>query len=233
MRKGRGPIIYTKGDAGEQGKKKLTLLRQKQEDELLERESKWSWRKLLTGWNREKQNPTAAYNLYERDPDFKNNYGWSIAVGKEDYTPLKHSGLSVFLVNLTAGAMMAPHINPRAAEYGVILEGEGSVQVVFPNGTLAMNAEVKEGDVFWVPRFFPFCQIASRSGAMEFFGFSTSEKKNRPQFLAGGGSILGALVGPELAAAFGAEEEELREIAGAQRESTILPPWPGSEREPK
>ncbi|CAA6669237.1 unnamed protein product [Spirodela intermedia] len=174
-----------------------------------------------------------AYNLYQRTPDFKNDYGWSIAVGEDDYAPLKHARAGVFLVNLTAGAMMAPHINPTAAEYGVVLSGAGSVQVVFPNGSLAMNAEVAEGDVFWVPRYFPFCQVASRSGSMEFFGFTTSARKNRPQFLVGAGSVLRAMMGPELAAAFAAGEDHLRKIAEAQGESTILPPWPRSERSPE
>ena len=48
------------------------------------------------------------------------------------------------------------------------------MKIVFPNGTSAMDAKVKEGDVFWVPRYFPFCQTASRSGPFEFFGFTTS-----------------------------------------------------------
>ncbi|WP_423797085.1 cupin domain-containing protein, partial [Mycobacterium tuberculosis] len=81
-----------------------------------------------------------------------------------DYHPLKHSDIGVYLVNLTAASMLAPHVNPQATEYGIVLAGYGTIQVVYPNGTSATKAEVKEGDVFWIPRFFPFCQIASRSG---------------------------------------------------------------------
>lgn len=244
MRRGSGPIVYTKGDAGEQGKR-LTFMMQAtqteeedEEDEDGEGAKTWAWRKVLNFVLSKKgrELPVAAphaYNLYQRTPDFKNDYGWSIAVGQDDYAPLKHAGAGVFLVNLTAGAMMAPHVNPTAAEYGVVLSGAGSVQVVFPNGTLAMNAEVAEGDVFWVPRYFPFCQVASRSGPMEFFGFTTSARKNRPQFLVGAGSIFRSMMGPELAAAFASSEDDLRKIAEAQGESTILPPWPRSERSPE
>ncbi|MQL87100.1 hypothetical protein Taro_019627 [Colocasia esculenta] len=242
MKQSRGPIVYTKGDAGEQAKKLASLLQSKQETgqtEEAEVKKTWSWRKLLDlimwaddeedGDDRRNEEPVAApepYNLYGRSADFSNDFGWSIALDEGDYAPLKHSGLGVYLVNLTAGAMMAPHLNPTAAEYGVVLRGSGRVQVVFPNGSTAMDAEVTEGDVFWVPRYFPFCQIASRKGSMQFFGFTTSARKNRPQFLVGASSILRTMMGPEMAAAFGTSEDRFRKVAEAQTQSTILPPWP-------
>ncbi|CAA0823176.1 RmlC-like cupins superfamily protein [Striga hermonthica] len=164
-----------------------------------------------------------AYNLYDRKPDFKNDYGWSIALDESDYEPLKYDDFGVYLVNLTAGSMMAPHINPRATEYGIVLSGSGTIQIVFPNGSLAMNAKVAQGEVFWIPRYFPFCQIASRTGPFEFFGFTTSARNNRPQFLAGANSLLQTMSGPEMAAAFGLSEERLNEIVNSQRETTILP----------
>lgn len=118
---------------------------------------------------------------------------------------------------------MAPHVNPTATEYGIVLRGAGTIQIVFPNGTSAMHTEVKEGDVFWIPRYFPFCQIASRTGPMEFFGFTTSARKNRPQFLVGASSVLRTMRGPELAASFGLTDERLRNLTEAQREAVILP----------
>lgn len=119
--------------------------------------------------------------------------------------------------------MMAPHVNPTATEYGIVLSGSGSIRIVFPNGTTALNAEIAEGDVFWVPRYFPFCQIASRTGPLEFFGFTTSARRNRPQFLAGASSVLRTMLGPELAAGFGVDKETLRRVLDAQREAVILP----------
>jgi mannose-6-phosphate isomerase-like protein (cupin superfamily) len=193
----------------------------------------WSWRKLLDSLfaNRDKKTKDYkgkgkspdSYNLYDGKKGFKNNYGWSIALDEFSYSPLRKSGCGVYLVNLTAGSMMAPHLNPKATEYGIVLKGTGMIQVVYPNGTSAMNTEVKEGDVFWVPRYFPFCQIASRAGPMEFFGFTTSARKNRPQFLVGASSILRSMRGPELAAAFGLSLERLGNLTSYQRESVILP----------
>lgn len=119
--------------------------------------------------------------------------------------------------------MMAPHYNPTAVEYGVVLRGSATIQIVFPNGSLAMNTKVNEGDVFWVPRYFPFCQIASRTGPLEFFGFTTSSQKNRPQFLVGQNSLLQTMFGRELVASFGVKEEVFKKFIYAQQESTILP----------
>lgn len=206
-----------------------------------EGQSNWSWGKLwesLVGkQNRkgdkdrrgdrkkgsDKGSGPDPHNLYHRDPDFRNAYGWSIALDGHSYHPLKKSGVGVFLVNLTAGSMLAPHLNPTATEYGIVLSGRGSIQVVYPNGSSAMTARVSEGDVFWIPKYFPFCQIASRAGPFEFFGFTTSAHRNRPQFLVGASSILNTMRGPELATAFGLTEERFDEIVGAQREAIILP----------
>ncbi|KAL3718830.1 hypothetical protein ACJRO7_003871 [Eucalyptus globulus] len=215
----------------------------KDEEDVEEEEKAWSWIKFLTSvftrddrrddrrregkrddrrW-RTGKGPDS-YNLYDRRPDFRNDYGWSVALDESDYKPLKHSGVGVYLVNLTAGSMMAPHVNPRATEYGIVLTGSGTIQIGYPNGSSAVNAKVQEGDVFMVPRYFPFCQISSRSGPLEFFGFTTSARRNRPQFLVGRNSVLQTLLGPELAAAFGVSNETtIRRFLDAQREAVILP----------
>lgn len=122
--------------------------------------------------------------------------------------------------------MMAPHVNPRATEYGIVLKGSGRIQVVFPDGSNAMDTNIKEGDVFFIPRYFAFCQIASKDEPLEFFGFTTSAQKNKPIFLVGATSLVRTMVGPELATAFGVSEETMRRVAKAQHEAVILPtPW--------
>ncbi|KAL4359434.1 hypothetical protein AHAS_Ahas08G0077000 [Arachis hypogaea] len=200
-----------------------------------EKQRVWSWRKLLDSvvcdelkkaWNPNKgmgKKPPHICNLYDRAPDFINSHGWSVAVDGSDYSPLKMSGVGIYHVNLSAGAMMTPHMNPMATEYGIVLRGSGRIQIVFPNGTNAMDAEIKEGDVFFIPRYFPFCQIASKDQPLEFFGFTTSASKNRPQFLVGATSLMRTMMGPELAAAFGVSEETMRHMVDAQHEDVILP----------
>ncbi|XWS28433.1 hypothetical protein CRYUN_Cryun25bG0068500 [Craigia yunnanensis] len=232
-----GPIVYvTKSHAPSiwtkfsqlQEQDRLKHLKSMFQGEHQQEEAEWSWWKLFNtifGIEDNKMNDKApdSYNIYKRSPDFRNNYGWSIALDGSDYGPLEDSGIGIYLVNLTAGSMLAPHVNPKATEYGIVLRGTGRIQIVYPNGTLAMDAKVKEGDVFWVPRFFAFCQIASRTGPFEFFGFTTSSRKNRPQFLVGANSVLHTLNTPELAAAFGVSEERIRRVINAQREAVILP----------
>ncbi|KAL9252460.1 Vicilin-like seed storage protein-like protein [Drosera capensis] len=235
----RGPRVWS--DFLElKDEKKMQQLKElmPDEDQQLEEQDQWSLKKMLTtlllgigdnrreggdGGSRKTGGGPDAYNIFDRKPDFRNNYGWSLALDHHEYHPLKKSGLGVYYVNLSAGSMMAPHLNPTAAEYGIVLHGTGTIQIVYPNGTSALNTKVREGTVFWVPRYFPFCQIASRSGPFEFFGFTTSSHRNRPQFLVGANSILQTMRGSEFAAAFGLTTERFREIVDAQRESVIIP----------
>lgn len=74
----------------------------------------WSWKRFFLpsifwvedekngDWGRRTGDAPDSYNLYDRKPDFRNNYGWSVALDGADYRPLKHSGIGVYLVNLTA-----------------------------------------------------------------------------------------------------------------------------------
>ncbi|AES67429.1 putative rmlC-like jelly roll protein [Medicago truncatula] len=213
---------------------------QDQEEDDVEEEVKqktsWSWRKLLESvFGNEIENikkdkvahkSPRSCNLYDRKPDFKNSYGWSVALDGSDYSPLKSSGVGIYHVNLKPGSMMTPHVNPRATEYGIVIRGSGRIQIVFPNGTNAMDTHIKQGDVFFVPRYFAFFQIASSNEPLDFFGFTTSAQKNKPQFLVGATSLMKSMMGPELAAAFGVSEDSMQNILNAQQESVIVPtPW--------
>ncbi|PNY02685.1 vicilin-like protein antimicrobial peptides 2-2-like protein [Trifolium pratense] len=209
---------------------KLKTLVQSQDEDEEQKQTSWSWRKLMESVlgkannieNKDRADSPDSYNLYDRKPDFRNAYGWSSALDGGDYSPLKIPDIGVFHVNLTAGSMMAPHVNPRASEYSIVLRGYGRVQILFPNGSNAMETEIKVGDIFYIPRYFPFCQIASRNGPLEFIGFTTSSEKNNPQFLAGAASLLKTLLGPELAASFGVSEDTLRHVVDAQHDAVIL-----------
>ncbi|WJX44211.1 hypothetical protein P8452_31216 [Trifolium repens] len=211
---------------------KLKTLVQSQEEDEEEKKTSWSWRKLVESVlgkankknieNKDRADSPDSYNLYDKKPDFKNAYGWSSALDGGDYSPLKIPNIGVFNVNLTAGSMMAPHVNPRATEYTIVLRGYGRIQILFPNGSNAMETEIKVGDIFYIPRYFPFCQIASRNGPLEFIGFTTSSEKSNPQFLAGAASLLKTLLGPELAASFGVSVDTMRDVVDAQHDAVIL-----------
>ena len=84
---------------------------QEEHDEEEQKQTSWSWRKLLyTVFGKENKKSdykgTAdspdSYNLCDRKPDFRNNYGQSTALDGEEYHPLRGVGVGVYHVSLTA-----------------------------------------------------------------------------------------------------------------------------------
>lgn len=223
-RQSRGPIIYIE-DRGHKRRRSPSFFS-------FPNEGSWDWGNIIESFNRWRRRPDG-FNIFKKKPDFRNDYGWSLAVDRQDYPALKEPDIGIFYVNLSAGAMMAPHFNPRATEYGIVTRGEGRIHIAFPNGTNAMDVSVGVGDVFWVPQYYPVCQIAARSGPMEFFGFTSSSRKNRPQFLAGRNSIFNIMKSRSLASAFNLSEKRFKEISQSQGESVILPPLTRSPATPQ
>ncbi|XP_019182650.1 PREDICTED: vicilin-like seed storage protein At2g18540 [Ipomoea nil] len=174
---------------------------------------------------------TKTYNVFSHDPDFENCNGWSTIVSKKRLHALKDLDVSVFMVNLTKGSMMGPHWNPRATELGICLSGPGIVRVVCSSAANAnakqtgcknMRFYVEEGDVFAVPRFHPMAQMAFNNHSFVFMGFSTSSKKNHPQYLAGKASVLRTLPRDVVAVSFGASNETMDLVLDKQEEAIIL-----------
>ena len=119
----RGPIVFYNDRAPSQPRSLVSYMQFKQmqvqkegcaaaddegEEEMQQEENKrWTLRKFLTNlfYNRKKgkkRSAPNAYNLYDRDPDFHNSHGWSIALDEGNYAPLGINDIGVYLVNLTA-----------------------------------------------------------------------------------------------------------------------------------
>ena len=82
--------------------KKILPVREKEDEKSIS-----SWRKLMNmifGENTvNKSNKSLdSYNIYDRKPDFRNDYGYSVMVDHDDYKELRRSDIGVYLVNLTA-----------------------------------------------------------------------------------------------------------------------------------
>ncbi|KNA20974.1 hypothetical protein SOVF_047270 [Spinacia oleracea] len=174
-----------------------------------------------------KKKHTKTFNFFKEDPDFKNCNGWSTVVTKHDLHALHGSQIGVFMVNLTKGSMMGPHWNPTATEVSIVLEGEGMVRVVCPSALTNKECKnsrfrVEEGDVFTVPRFHPVAQTSFNNGSLVFMGFSTTTKKNHPQFLAGKASVLQTLSKPILGVSFNVSNTTIDQLLAAQEEAIIL-----------
>ncbi|XVE82660.1 hypothetical protein DITRI_Ditri16bG0023900 [Diplodiscus trichospermus] len=177
--------------------------------------------------NGKKKKKTKAYNVLEADPDFQNCNGWSLTVNQNDLKLLSDSNIGVFMVNLTKGSMMAPHWNPTASEIAVVLHGQGMVRVACSSNAnesecKSLRFRVKEGDVFAVPRFHPMAQMSFNNDSFVFMGFSTSTKRNYPQFLTGKSSILGILDRQILAVSFNVSNTTIDQLLTPQKESVIL-----------
>ncbi|XP_057770993.1 vicilin-like seed storage protein At2g18540 [Salvia miltiorrhiza] len=175
-----------------------------------------------------KKSSSKLFNLFKEDKDFENSNGWSTTVTGKKLSALKGTNIGIFMVNLTRGSMMGPHWNPAATEIAIVVQGRGMVRVVCPsvsNGTGCsdmMRFEVEEGDLFVVPRFHPMAQMAFNNETFVFMGFSSSAKKNHPQFLAGQASVLRTLTKDMLATSFSVDITTMDRLLASQQDSVIL-----------
>ncbi|KAM4118108.1 hypothetical protein ACB094_02G175800 [Castanea mollissima] len=173
-------------------------------------------------------NKKKPYNIFDEKPDFENSKGWSLTVTKKRLHSLKGSNIGLFMVNLTEGSMMGPHWNPLATEISIVLRGEGMVRLVCSSTAKKsecnnMRFRVEEGDVFAVPRFHPMAQISFNNESFVFMGFSTTARKNNPQFLAGKSSVFQTLDKRVLALSFNVTSSTvIDQLMNQQPESVIL-----------
>ncbi|KAJ9540804.1 hypothetical protein OSB04_027310 [Centaurea solstitialis] len=168
-----------------------------------------------------------AYNIYKADHDVENCYGWCVTVTDKQLDVLKDSRFGVIMVNLTKGVMMGPHWNPNTAEVGIVVHGQGMIQVVCPSlekETYCKNSKfkVEEGDVFLVPKHNPMTQISFNDDSFVFMGFTSNLRNNHPQYLAGKSSIFEMLDKWVLTKSFGVSNMTIDRIMWAQRKSIIL-----------
>ncbi|XWS42026.1 hypothetical protein CRYUN_Cryun17cG0133400 [Craigia yunnanensis] len=174
-----------------------------------------------------KKKKTKAYNVHEADTDFKNCNGWSPTVNKQDLRLLRDSNIGVSMVTLTKGSMMGLHWNPRASEMAIVLQGQGMIRVARSSNAndyecKTLRFRVKEGDVFTLPRFHPMAKMSSNNDSFVFMRFSTSTKRNYPQFLAGQSSVFGILDRQILAVSFNVTNTTIDQLLTPQKESIIL-----------
>uniref|UniRef100_A0A7N0ZSU3 Cupin type-1 domain-containing protein n=1 Tax=Kalanchoe fedtschenkoi TaxID=63787 RepID=A0A7N0ZSU3_KALFE len=175
-----------------------------------------------------KRKESKAFNVFSADPDFENCNGWSLTVGPEDLEVMKDSTFGAFYVNLTKGAMMAPHWNPTATEVAFVVGGRGMVRVVGSSaegsqaGCESQSFKVEEGDVFVVPRFHPMSQTSFNNESFVFMGFSTTGRRNYPQYLVGRESVFQGIDKDVLAAAFNVENATVAQLVGQQEQALIV-----------
>lgn len=94
----------------------------------------------------------------------------------ESFPLLDQVGLSAGLVRLGPGSVADPSYTTDGSHRVIyVLKGSGRVQIVGLNGARALDSDVKEGQLFVVPRYFTAAQLAGDDG-MDFFYVSTSAR---------------------------------------------------------
>ncbi|XP_002984436.2 vicilin-like seed storage protein At2g28490 [Selaginella moellendorffii] len=166
------------------------------------------------------------FNLFEKRA-FENQHGWIASTLGEDVQALASGRIGVSIVKLQAGSFLAPHWNKQGAEFGVVTNGTGSLQVALPNGTNGVDAKLNVGTIFHVPQFFPASQIAATHECLEFVSFtvaadSRSELTEGIQFLAGRGSVLEKLELGILALSFNLPDHLVSSFLASQDDAAIL-----------
>lgn len=115
---------------------------------------------------------------------------------EKEFPFLKEAGLSASLIKLEANAISSPIYTADATVQVVyVAGGSGQIQIVGLDGKLALDTQVKAGDLFVVPSFFMVAKLAGKNG-LECFSVITSSQPVLED-LAGKTSALGAL-SPEM-----------------------------------
>ncbi|ONI36125.1 hypothetical protein PRUPE_1G570800 [Prunus persica] len=115
---------------------------------------------------------------------------------EKEFPFLKQAGLSASLIKLEANAISSPIYTADATVQVVyVAGGSGQIQIVGLDGKLALDTQVKAGDLFVVPSFFMVAKLAGKNG-LECFSVITSSQPVLED-LAGKTSALGAL-SPEM-----------------------------------
>lgn len=89
---------------------------------------------------------------------------------------LEQVGLSANYIKLENNAILAPKFAlDSSVEVVYVVRGRGRVEIVGINGQSALDTEVKEGELFVVPKFFVSALVANEDG-MDLFTVMTSSE---------------------------------------------------------
>jgi len=117
------------------------------------------------------------YNLDGAKPCVEVKNGGNLSsVNLKNIPLLGEIGLSANRVVLECGAVLGPIFTPDSSIYlSYITKGSGRVVIVGLFGKVVLDTKVEEGELFFVPKFFPFV-VEADEGGIEFFSLKTSSK---------------------------------------------------------
>ncbi|XP_010314748.2 cocosin 1-like [Solanum lycopersicum] len=130
------------------------------------------------------------YSLYDAKPcvDVKNGGVLSSVSGK-NIALLGEIGLSANRLVLERGAVLGPIFTADSSIHlSYITKGSGRVVIVGLSGKVVLDTKVEEGQLFFVPKFFPFV-VEADEGGIELFSLKTSSKQTYGELSGGKKSI--------------------------------------------
>ncbi|XP_004229944.1 13S globulin seed storage protein-like [Solanum lycopersicum] len=149
------------------------------------------------------------------------NGGILSAVTCRNLPLLRDIGLSANHVVLEGGALFGPVFTADlSVQLSYVTKGSGRVQIVGPLRKVVLDTKVKEGELFFVPKFFPFV-VEADEGGMEFFSVITSSKQVYGGLSGGKNSIWKAISPSVLEASLNVTESFKSKIA---KGAVIAPP---------
>lgn len=120
------------------------------------------------------------------------NGGHLSSVSGKNIALLGEVGLSGNHVVLEGGAVLGPIFTADSSVHlSYVTKGSGRVQIVGLFGKVVLDTKVEEGELFFVPKFFPFV-VEADEGGIEFFSLKTSSKQIYGELSGGRKSILDA-----------------------------------------
>ncbi|XP_019067358.2 cocosin 1 [Solanum lycopersicum] len=117
------------------------------------------------------------------------NGGVLSSVSGKNIALLGEVGLSANRLVLEPGAVLGPIFTADSSIHlSYITKGSGRVVIVGLFGKVVLDAKVEEGELFFVPKFFPFV-VEADEGGIEFFSLKTSSKQTYRELSGGKKSI--------------------------------------------
>ncbi|PHT41487.1 hypothetical protein CQW23_20341 [Capsicum baccatum] len=118
------------------------------------------------------------FNLDGAKPSVEvKNGGLLTSVSVRDLPLLGDIGLSANRVVLEGGGMLGPLFTADSSVHlSYVTKGSGRVVIVGLFGKVVLDTKVDEGNLFFVPKFFPFV-VEADEGGIEFFSVKTSSKQ--------------------------------------------------------
>ncbi|KAL9161635.1 hypothetical protein ABFS82_07G034500 [Erythranthe guttata] len=186
-------------------------------------------------------------DLLNERPVFSNEFGQYFEASPNHYQQLRDLDVSVLLVNITKGAMVAPYYNSKSTRLVFVVGGSGYFEMACPHLANAkgkhgsqgrkerqgeiitdvhyqkVSARLSVGDAFVVPAGHPIAIVASQDSNLQLAGFGIKASHNQKYFLAGQENVWNEVQSEAKELAFRVPAREVEEIFRSQEQSYFMP----------